>query len=148
MSVAAGRRQHLDELSRQILSRFEVRLDEIAADIASATVAEVEGFGPIGDARLHAEVRLLARMHLDAFLRTLREGGPPPGEMLAAARERAVARARELVPLAALVHSYFIAQREISAAIAREAGPDAQSLEAALAVSLRSQPRTRHRGRA
>src|SRR6185312_1650892 len=138
MSAAAGARQQLDGLARQILSRFQLRLDEIAGDIATATVAEVEGFEPISDARLHSEVRLLARMHLDAFLQTLRDGGPPPGRMLAAARERAAARAREMVPLAALVHSYFIAQREISAAIAREAGPDARSLEAALALTAMS----------
>ena len=43
-------------------------------------------------------------------------------------------RARELVPLAALVHSYLIAQRVISAALAREADTGAQSRDAALAL--------------
>jgi hypothetical protein len=120
------------------MSRFEGRADELAEDIAAATVAEVKGFGLISDAQLHSEIRTLARLHLDAFVSTLRDGGPPPARMLAAARERAASRAREMVPLAALVHSYFIAQREISAAIAREAGTDARSLEAALALIARA----------
>jgi hypothetical protein len=46
------------------------------------------------------------------------EAGPPSPAMLAAARERAAVRAREMVPPAALLQSYLIAQRVISAAIA------------------------------
>ncbi len=50
-------------------------------------------------------------------------------------RERAALRARQLVPLAALLHSYLIAQRVISAAIGREAGGDSRSRGAALALT-------------
>jgi hypothetical protein len=81
---------------------------------------------------------MLARRHLDAFLQAVRTGGPPSAAVLAAARERAVQRAREMVPLAAQVHSYLIAQRVISAAIAREADTDARSRDAALMLTAKT----------
>jgi hypothetical protein len=128
----------VDDIELEILARFEERADEIADEIATCTVAEVDGFGPINDARLHAEIRELARRHLDAYLHTARTGRPPPAHMLQAARERAEQRAREMVPLAAQVQSYLIAQRVIGAAIARCAGPDLRSREAALALTGRT----------
>jgi PucR C-terminal helix-turn-helix domain/GGDEF-like domain len=128
----------VDSRAQQILSRFEARADEIADEIAQSTVAEVDGFAPINDPRLSAEIRTLARRHLDGYLATARSGGSPAPAVLAAARERATLRAREMVPLAALVHSYLIAQRVISAAIAREADTDAQSRDTALALIART----------
>jgi hypothetical protein len=107
---------------REILARFEARLEEIADEIADATVAEVAAFDPMRDATLRAEVRALSRRQLDAFLAATRRGGVPSTEIVAVVRERAALRARQLVPLAALLHSYLIAQRVISAAIGREAG--------------------------
>lgn len=124
----------MDHRTRLILARFEDRGDEIAEEIAAATVSEVAGFAHINDRMLHSEIRALARLHLGAYLATARSGDGPAASVLAAARERAVLRAREMVPLAALVHSYLIAQRVISAAITREAGTDAPSREAALAL--------------
>ena len=124
----------MDHRTRLILARFEDRGDEIAEEIAAATVSEVAGFAHVNDRMLHAEIRALARLHLGAYLATARSGEGPRASVLEAARERAVLRARELVPLAALVHSYLIAQRVISAAITREAGADAPSREAALAL--------------
>jgi hypothetical protein len=122
----------MDSPAGRILTRFEDRVEQIADEIADATVAEVEAFGAMRDATLRAEVRALARQHLSAFLQVTRAERPPPAQMLADVRERAATRARQLVPLAALVHSYMIAQRVISAAITREAGPDARSRGAAL----------------
>lgn len=122
----------MDDLAQEILARFEGRADEIAEEIATCTVNEVPGFAAVNDGRLHSEIRVLARRHLDAFLQTVRTGGPPSAAMLAEARERAAQRAREMVPLAAQVQSYLIAQRVISAAIAREADTDARSRDAAL----------------
>ena len=124
----------MDDLANEILTRFEARADAIAEEIAAATMAEVEGFRAISDALLGAEIRNLARRHLEAFLRLARTGAPPSEQMLDAARERGIQRARELIPLAALVHSYLIAQRSISAALAREADTDARSREAALTL--------------
>ena len=54
--------------------------------------------------------------------------------MLQAVRDRAATRARQLVPLAAMLHSFMIAQRVISAAIAREAGHGARTRGAALTL--------------
>jgi GGDEF-like domain/PucR C-terminal helix-turn-helix domain len=128
----------MDDLAQEILARFEARADAIAEEIATCTVNEVPGFAAVNDGFLHAEIRMLARRHLDAFLHTVRTGGPPSAAILGDARERAVLRAREMVPLSAQVQSYLIAQRVISAAIAREADPDARSREAALTLTART----------
>jgi hypothetical protein len=128
----------VDDLAEQILARFEARADQIAEEIATCSVAEVDGFRGVDDAMLHDEIRALARRHLDAFLESVRSGVPPSDAMLAATRERARQRAREMVPLAALVHSYMIAQRVISSAIAREAETDARSRDAALALTAKT----------
>jgi hypothetical protein len=130
--------RRVDVRALRLLAGFEARADEIAEEIAAASVAEVPGFGSARSAAVHDEIRTLARRHLDAFLHAARTGGPPSPEVLAAARERAVDRAREMVPLAALLHSYLIAQRVISAAIAAEAGPDARSRGAALELTART----------
>lgn len=122
----------MDIIARDILSRFEARVDAIADEIADATVTEVSAYGPMTDARLRAEVRALARQQLDAFLQATRTGTQPDDTMLATVRERAATRARQLVPLAAMLHSFMIAQRVISAAIAREAGSGARARGAAL----------------
>jgi len=118
-----------------ILARFEARADEIAHEIAACTVDEVDGFRAINDANLFTEIETLARRHLDAFLSAVHNSAAPSPEVVAASRERAVVRAREMVPLAALLHSYLIAQRVISAAIASEAGTDSQSRGAALMLT-------------
>ena len=83
------------------------------------------------DARLRAEVRALARGQLDAFLQATRAGARPT--QLARSRPRPRRHpGRQLVPLAAMLHSFMIAQRVISAAIAREAGRGARARGAAL----------------
>jgi hypothetical protein len=125
----------VDKIAQDILSRFEARIDAIADEIADATVAEVTAFGPMTDERLRAEVRALARQQLDVFLRATRAGARPDASMLAVVRDRAATRARQLVPLAAMLHSFMIAQRVISAAIAREAGPSASARGAALTLT-------------
>jgi hypothetical protein len=128
----------VERLCSQILDRFEARAKDIAEEIAASTAAEVEGFQLINDTRLTAEIYSLARQHLDAFVQMVRDGGPPAPQALAAARERAALRAREMVPLTALVHSYLIAQRVSSAELVREAGTDVQSREAALALTAKT----------
>ena len=125
----------MDKIARDILLRFETGLDGIADKIADATVTEVAAYGPMTDDRLRAEVRALARHQLDAFLTATRAGTRPDATMLEIVRDRAATRARQLVPLAAMLHSFMIAQREISAAIAREAGSGARARGAALALT-------------
>ena len=125
----------VDKIAQDILVRFEGCIEAIADEIADATVTEVAAFGPMTDDRLRAEVRALARGQLDGFLRATRAGARPDAGALAAVRDRAATRARQLVPLAAMLHSFMIAQRVISAAIAREAGPSARTRGAALALT-------------
>lgn len=125
----------MDKIAQDILFRFEARIDAIADEIADATVTEVAAFGPMNDERLRAEVRALARHQLDAFLMATRAGTAPDATMLAVVRDRATTRARQLVPLAAMLHSFMIAQRVISAAIAREAGGGARARGAALTLT-------------
>jgi hypothetical protein len=124
----------VDDRTLGILARFESRADVIADEIASCTLAEVDGFRPFRDVRLYEEIRSLAQQHLQAYVQTARSRRSPAPEMLRGARERAAQRAREMVPLAALVHSYLIAQRVISAAIVHDAGTDAESREGALTL--------------
>jgi hypothetical protein len=125
----------VDKIAQDILVRFEARVDAIADAIADATITEVAAYGPMTDERLRTEVRALARGQLDGFLAATRAGTRPGPAMLQAVRDRAVTRARQLVPLAAMLHSFMIAQREISAAIAREAGSGARTRGAALALT-------------
>ncbi len=128
----------MDQEKREILDRFEARIEGIAVEIADASLAEIDSFGAMRDAKLWDEVRDLSRRHLEQFVHTARTGNPPSEEVLAAARERAVARARQMVPLPALLQSYMIAQRIISAAITRDAAPDARSRGAALDLMART----------
>jgi hypothetical protein len=111
----------MDRWVREILERFQSRAEEIAEEIASSTVNEVPGFTQVKGRLVHVEIRDLARRHLDAFLVSARSGLPPDPDVIVAARERAASRAREIVPLAALLHSYLIAQRVITAALASAA---------------------------
>jgi sugar diacid utilization regulator len=125
---------HARFLAEQILSRFEARADEIVDEIAASTVAEVDAFRNLDGPRLDAEMRVLATCHLDTFLQSARTGAPP-SKALSGTRERAMQRAREMLPLSALVHSYLIAQRVISASIAREAESNIPSRNAALELT-------------
>ena len=125
----------MDKIAQDILVRFEARVDAIADEIADATITEVAAFGPMTDERLRTEVRALARGQLDGFLAATRAGTRPGPAMLQAVRDRATTRARQLVPLAAMLHSFMIAQRVISAAITREAGHGARARGAALTLT-------------
>ncbi len=128
----------MDPGERKILDRLEDRAGQIAAEIADAMLAEVQLFGAGGDQAVRAEVRALTRWHLDGFVVAARAGSGPPPELLAAVRDRAALRARQMVPLAAQLHSLLVAQRVILAAITAEAGGDASSRGAALALTAKT----------
>jgi hypothetical protein len=121
----------------QLLARVEARADEIAAEITACTLTEVEPFRGGADPSVQAEIRRLAASHLEALVRSARNGDPLD-EAVANARERAVERARAMLPLSALVHSQLVAQRVISAAVAREAEADVLSRDAALELTAKT----------
>jgi len=128
----------VDRGEREILDRLEASAGQIAAEIANAMLAEVQLFGAVRDPAVHAEVQMLTRQHLDGFVVATRAGAGPPPELLAAVRDRAALRARQLIPLGAQLHSLLIAQRVILAAISAEAGGDAGSRGAALALTAKT----------
>lgn len=128
----------LNRGEREILNRLKARAGLIAAEIADAMLAEVQLFGAVRDTAVDAEVMMLTRQHLEGFLGATRAGAGSPPELLAAVRDRAVLRARQMIPLAAQLDSLLIAQRAILAAITCEAGGDAGSRGAALALTAKT----------
>jgi len=121
-----------------LLERFAAAADDVADEIAQASMREVPAFEAMGDPRLQNEIRALAAQHVMAFAQAARTGRPPPAEVMTAARERAVMRARQMVPLSAMLHSHLIAQRVISAALTSAADHDAESRGIALELIART----------
>lgn len=128
----------MDRRAEVLLDRFAAAAADIADEIAEASMREVPAFEAMDDARLREEIRALAAQHVRAFTLAARTGMPPPAEVLAAARERAVMRARQMVPLSAMLHSHLIAQRVISAALTNSADRDAASRGIALELIART----------
>lgn len=131
-------RQRVDQRAETLLERFAAVADDIADEIAEASMREVPMFKAMEDPRLREEIRALAALHVRAFRLAARTGMPPSAEVLAAARERAVLRARQMVPLSAMLHSHMIAQRIISAALTSSADHDAASRGIALELIART----------
>src|SRR5215469_13739453 len=130
-------RQRVDGRAAVLLERFEAAADDVADEIAQASMREVPAFEAMGDLRLQNEIRALAAQHVLAFAQAARTGRPP-ADVLTAARERAVMRARQMVPLSAMLHSHLIAQRVISAALTSAADHDAESRGIALELIART----------
>jgi hypothetical protein len=128
----------MDRRAAVLLDRFAAAADDIADEIAEASMREVPAFGAMDDLGLREEIRALAAQHVRAFTLAARTGMPPPAEVLAAARERAVMRARQMVPLSAMLQSHLIAQRIISAALTNSADHDAASRGIALELIART----------
>ena len=128
----------MDRRAAVLLERFAAGAADIADEITEASMREVPAFEAMGDPRLREEIRALAAQHVHAFTLAARTGTPPPAEVLAAARERAVMRARQMVPLSAMLHSHLIAQRIISAALTNAASHDAASRGIALELIART----------
>ena len=137
-AAALSYRQRMDRRAERLLDRFAAAAEDIADEIAEASMREVAAFEATDDGGLRDEIRALAAQHVRAFTLAARTGMPPPAEVLAAARERAVMRARQMVPLSAMLHSHMIAQRIISAALTSSADHDAASRGCALELIART----------
>ena len=83
---------------------------------------EVEEYGGDTDPGFAREVLVHAVEHVRAFVRAGRRGRAPAGEELDFVRARGAQRARELLPLDALLESYLIGQRTFWEAIVAAAG--------------------------
>ena len=110
----------VDASTRRLVCRLERRIKETSEAVAAAVAADADAFGPIRDPALRDELRDLARFFWVTFVASVRAGQPPTAEQLGPVRERAAQRAREMVPLPALVRAYVIGMRAMLATILEE----------------------------
>jgi sugar diacid utilization regulator len=99
--------------------------------MALAAREEVEEYAAVADPGFAAEVLAHASEHVRAFVRSGRAGRPPEGEELDFVRSRGAQRARELMPLDALLETYLIGQRTVWEAIVEAAGDSPDGMRAA-----------------
>jgi PucR C-terminal helix-turn-helix domain/GGDEF-like domain len=122
--------------SHNVLDVMEADADEIAARMAEAVLREVPDHGAVRDPRFAAEVREHSHGHVRAFVAAARAGRPPSGAELEFVRERGAQRARELLPLAAVLHSYLLGQRLMWEAVVERAGGDERAALALTAATF------------
>jgi sugar diacid utilization regulator len=114
-----------------VLSRMERETEAIARRMAIAVRDEVEEYGAVRDPAFAQEVLAHGGEHVRAFVRAAREGRPPEGAELDFVRVRGAWRARELMPLDALLETYLIGQRTVWEAIVGAAGASADGMRTA-----------------
>lgn len=119
----------------RILEHLATHVEALAAETTAAVLEEIGGFGPVRDERLAEEVLVLARQGIGLLVEVLRRPEPPTPEELSFVRERAVRRARQLVPLSALLHAYLIANRTVGRCIAEQAGGSVAAARAGLEIT-------------
>jgi hypothetical protein len=66
----------MDRRAEVLLDRFAAAADNIADEIAEASMREVPAFEAMDDARLREEIRALAAQHVRAFTLAARTGYP------------------------------------------------------------------------
>jgi hypothetical protein len=118
-------------LALAVLDQLEEKADAIARRMALAARKEVEEYAAVADPGFAAEVLAHASEHVRAFVRSARAGRPPEGEELDFVRSRGAQRARELMPLDALLETYLIGQRTVWEAIVEAAGDSPDGMRAA-----------------
>ena len=114
-----------------VLDRMELDAEAIARRMALAAKAEVDEYRAVRDPGFAAEVLAHALEHVRAFVHSGRRGRPPAGEELDFVRARGAQRARELMPLDALLETYLIGQRTVWEAVVETAGPTAAGVRTA-----------------
>ena len=118
------------QLALAVLDQLEANAEAIARRMALAAREEVEEYAGVVDPAFAAEVLAHASEHVATFVRTSRAGRPPEGEELDFVRSRGAQRARELMPLDALLESYLIGQRTVWEAIVEAAGDSPDGMRA------------------
>ncbi|WP_212719614.1 hypothetical protein, partial [Blastococcus sp. CCUG 61487] len=112
--------QARDEQAAALAARLVPEVPRLARRVVERIAAEVPGFGLLPREVQDVEVAATARSAIRAFLRHA-QGLPVDGGGLS--RQRAVQRAEEGVPLAALVHTYHVGAEVVVEALADAAGP-------------------------
>jgi sugar diacid utilization regulator len=105
-----------------VLDRLEADAAGIARRMSLAARSEVAEYAAVRDPAFGAEVLDHAVEHVRAFVRAGRRGRPPAGDELDFVRARGAQRARELMPLDALLEVYLVGQRVVWEAIVEAAG--------------------------
>ena len=118
-------------LAGAVLDRMEREVDAIAGRMATATRAEVTEYAAVRDPAFAGEVLAHAADHVRAFVRCARTGRPPAGGELDFVRQRGAQRARELLPLDALLEAYLIGQRTTWEVVVDFAGDSPEGLQTA-----------------
>ena len=118
-------------LARSVLDQLEASADAIARRMALAAREEVEEYAAVADPAFAGEVLEHAAAHVRAFVRAGRLGRPPEGAELDFVRARGAERARELMPLDALLEAYQIGQRTVWESIVDAAGDTPDGMRAA-----------------
>lgn len=90
--------------------------------MAAAAREEVSEYAAVRDPAFAREVVAHAEDHVRAFVAAGRAGRPPAGAELDFVRERGARRARELLPLDALLEAYLVGQRVVWESIVEAAG--------------------------
>lgn len=109
------------EQAAALAARLVPRVPELARRVVERIRAEVPGFDRLPGEIQDVEVAGTARASIRAFLRHA-QGLPGAGSALS--RERAVQRAEEGIPLAALVQTYHVGAEVVVDALAAESRPD------------------------
>jgi hypothetical protein len=80
----------MDRRAEVLLERFAAAADDIADEIAEASMREIPAFEAMEDARLREEIRALAAQHVRAFTLAARTG--MPAELARMPRDNATSR--------------------------------------------------------
>jgi hypothetical protein len=121
----------LGYLHKRVVDRMEADAETIARRMVQGVREEVEEYRAIRDPALGAQVMAHGLAHVHAFVRAVRSGRPPRGADLDFVRERGAQRAREQMPLDALLETYLIGQRTVWEAIVAAAGQTLEGMRAA-----------------
>jgi hypothetical protein len=120
--------------SADLLAQLESRRSEIESEMLRDLGALVPAYSELAGDEL-TRVAAHCHEHVSAFLGALRRGRPPGGEELEFVRQVGRRRAREGFELENLMRGYRSGMRVLSRWIARCAGPDGASLQAALSMT-------------
>jgi hypothetical protein len=119
------------KIRARVLAALERDAAEVGRRMAAATRAEVADYAAVRDESFAAEVLAHSEEHVHAFVRTARRGRPPAGRELDFVAERGAQRARELLPLDALLEGYLIGQRTVWESIVAAAGDTPEGMRVA-----------------
>jgi hypothetical protein len=115
----------------EVLQRLERDAAGIGRRMALAVRDEIAEYAAVRDPEFAAEVLAHSVEHVHAFVSSARDGRPPEGPELEFVRARGAARARELLPLDALLEAYLIGQRTVWEAVVAAAGPSREGMRVA-----------------